>query len=511
MTQVRNRQPLRSPSASRSTKTHQRRFDTIQAKLIRLRQGEAPRVLDLFSGCGGFSLGFTAAGFELAAAIELDVNAARSHGRNFFPGRPEHAQAHDILELEPEDFMASAMPDILPVEAVDVIIGGPPCQAFARVGRAKLRQIAMHPEAYRRDPRAALYLRYVHYVRSLQPLALVMENVIDIMNHGGQNIAQEMAETLEDLGYTVRYTILNAVNYGVPQTRERLFLIGIHRELDVVPGFPAPTHWCDVARGYLGARQVALKHAQLLPAVNFVSPSEAHPELTRAVTASEALRDLPPITLHLDGLLKKGPARYTTLFRYPKRVRPSDYGWLMRNWSGFETTDGIWDHLIRVLPRDYKIFARMQPGDQYPEAHALAGRMLEERLEEERRAGSIIRPGTREYAWLHKQYVPVYDPHKFPNKWRKMEADRPARTLMAHLGKDSYTHIHYDSRQARTISIREAARLQSFPDGFRFEGTMNPAFRQIGNAVPPLLAKAVAETLSGTIRRGLRLLKQKGD
>ena len=91
--------------------------------------------------------------------------------------------------------------------------------------------------------------------------------------------------------------------------------------------------------------------------------------------------------------------------------------------------------------------------------------------------------------------VPPYDASKFPNKWRKMWRDQPARTLMAHLGKDSYSHIHYDSEQARTISVREAARLQSFPDGFVFCGTMNPAFRQIGNAVPPLMAKALAEQI----------------
>jgi DNA (cytosine-5)-methyltransferase 1 len=77
-----------------------------------------------------------------------------------------------------------------------------------------------------------------------------------------------------------------------------------------------------------------------------------------------------------------------------------------------------------------------------------------------------------------------------------MEADAPARTLMAHIGKDTYSHIHYDSSQARTISVREAARLQSFPDGFHFHGTMNPAFRQIGNAVPPLLAHAVYSHLT---------------
>ena len=93
---------------------------------------------------------------------------------------------------------------------------------------------------------------------------------------------------------------------------------------------------------------------------------------------------------------------------------------------------------------------------------------------------------------------------KFPNKWRKMEADLPARTLMAHLGKDSYSHIHYDSAQARTISVREAARLQSFPDGFRFCGTMNPAFRQIGNAVPPLMAFAIAQTMRQTLSASVK-------
>ena len=91
--------------------------------------------------------------------------------------------------------------------------------------------------------------------------------------------------------------------------------------------------------------------------------------------------------------------------------------------------------------------------------------------------------------------IPPYDPGKFPNKWRKLEADLPSRTLMAHIGKDTYSHIHYDSQQARTISVREAARLQSFPDGFEFAGTMNPAFRQIGNAVPPLLSCALAKTI----------------
>src|SRR6185437_2858734 len=161
---------------------------------------------------------------------------------------------------------------------------------------------------------------------------------------------------------------------------------------------------------------------------------------------------------------------------------------------------GIRDHVIRSLPRDYKIFRRMNPGDQYPEAYRHASDLFEERLKLEARNGKAIPPRTKRYEELRSEFVPPYDHTKFPNKWRKMEADLPARTLMAHMGKDSYSHIHYDSEQARTISVREAARLQSFPDGFQFCGTMNPAFRQIGNAVPPLMARALAETMMAVLR-----------
>jgi DNA (cytosine-5)-methyltransferase 1 len=146
----------------------------------------------------------------------------------------------------------------------------------------------------------------------------------------------------------------------------------------------------------------------------------------------------------------------------------------------------------------------MQPGDEYPQAWRHAKDLfLAERAKRQAR-GEAIDEESPAYKKLWAEYVPPYDDTKFPNKWRKMEADRPARTLMAHLGKDSYSHIHYDSAQARTISVREAARLQSFPDGFQFVGTMNPAFRQIGNAVPPLLAAAVAKSVRATLQASVR-------
>ena len=174
----------------------------------------------------------------------------------------------------------------------------------------------------------------------------------------------------------------------------------------------------------------------------------------------------------------------------------------MRTWPGFEAPEeGLRDHVIRYLPRDYELFARLNPGDQYPQAWQHAMNMLAEKIARTAATGeSRSAKALLNIERLRDAIVPPYDASKFPNKWRKMWRDQPARTLMAHLGKDSYSHIHYDSEQARTISVREAARLQSFPDGFVFCGTMNPAFRQIGNAVPPLMAKALAETMMIALR-----------
>jgi DNA (cytosine-5)-methyltransferase 1 len=181
----------------------------------------------------------------------------------------------------------------------------------------------------------------------------------------------------------------------------------------------------------------------------------------------------------------------------------------MREWPGLSAPDTLKDHVIRYLPRDYKLFARLSPGDQYPEAYRTAILMFEEKLTQHRASGDSIEEGSDAWCTLKASIVPPYDHTKVPNTGRKMEPDRPARTLMAHLGKDSYSHIHYDSAQARTISVREAARLQSFPDGFVFCGTMNPAFRQIGNAVPPLLAKSIGTELLAQIRTALAVPARK--
>ncbi len=479
----------------------------IEKKIVRIQNGDKLRVLDLFAGCGGLSLGFHAAGFDIVAAVENDPDAARSHGLNFHGESELHSKARDISS-PPEDLVDELDLGSAP-EAFDVIVGGPPCQAFARVGRPKLREINDHPQAFIHDPRARLYLEWLHYVDVCKPLVVLMENVPDVLNHGGQNIAEETCEVLKQKGFTCGYTLLNAVHYGVPQMRERMFLIGYRQEIVDHVTFPEATHWVDLPLGYEGSRAVALKLLREMNKNNgehahsYIDPPKAGTHLAPAITAIEAIDDLPPINARAQlrsGKLKRGARRFDKPLAWDRSLNASTYAKTMRTWPGFEASDCLLDHVIRYLPRDYELFARMNAGDQYPEAWQHAHAMLAERINALCKKGRVIHTGTKEYERLHRQYVPPYDVNKFPNKWRKMWPDAPARTLLAHLGKDGYSQIHYDSRQARTISVREAARLQSFPDGFVFCGTMNPAFRQIGNAVPPLLAKAIASKIMSTLR-----------
>lgn len=470
--------------------------DPIQWKIDRLATGhEAPRLLDLFSGCGGFSLGFHAAGFDLLGAVEFDRDAAASHAANFHPESPAHALSRDITATSPQQ-LALDLELGDPARAVDVIIGGPPCQAFARIGRAKLRSVRSDQE-FQNDPRAQLYLEYLRYVRHCQPLVILMENVPDILNYFGQNVAEQIAHDLADQGYEVRYTLLNAVHYGVPQLRKRMFLLAYHHRLRVPVTFPAPTHAYELPDGYRdsASRIGMLRQNDLFQnSGHYVDPPSppAGTHLIPAVTAGEALGDLPAF---------RGSASKEQVDRHPYPYAdrpPSTYASGMRHWPGAAPGAGAVRHVTRYLKRDWRIFERMPEGAQYPRAHEVAVELFEAELT--RLGQDAPLDGTEAYAELRKAFVPPYPVDSFPNKWRKLDRHQPSHTLQAHLSKDSYSHIHYDGGQARTVTVREAARLQSFPDSFVFCGSMGAAFRQIGNAVPPLLSRALAQHIQGTLQ-----------
>lgn len=488
------------------------RLATRRQKAARLRTGAPPRVLEICSGCGGLSLGLASAGFELTAHVESDPDTAASYALNFggersaddpwaLPRDMEHGSATDLTTdlglLEPT------------TSAFDVLAAGLPCQAFARIGRSKLRAVLGKDDAFRTDPRAALYLRFLEFVRDTQPLSIIIENVPDILNFGGHNVPEEICVALEEAGYRPAYTILNAAFFGVPQVRERLFIVAITETLDTSPAFPDPTHFLELPRGYQTSRRVALKHVGTDSRYFRAIRDPVH-TLPLAVAVREALDDLPLITEHRTDPRSMRRRKIDQMIPYSSPARNlSGYARTMREWPGFETGTATDGHLVRITPRDFPIFERLPHGADYPQARKLAERMLLETAHA--RGLDVDDRNSHEWNVLRHSIVPPYDPGKFPNKWWKLDPLRPSRTLTAHIGKDTYSHIHYDSRQSRSISVREAARLQSFPDGFRFSGAMNSAFRQIGNAVPPLLGRAVAETLKRQINIGLAKLGAAGD
>lgn len=480
------------------------RLAALRSKIDRLREGAVPRVLELASGCGGLSLGLSSAGFELTAHVEIDAEAAASYALNFGCDRAADdpwATARDMERCSAGDIVEELNLGVPTAQAFDILAAGLPCQAFARIGRSKLRAVSGKEDAFQSDPRAALYRRFLDYVRDTQPLAIVIENVPDILNFGGHNVPEEICDTLDIEGYRTAYTILNAAYFGVPQVRERLFIIAIADTLNVDPKFPDPTHFLELPRGYESSRRVALKHVDE-NSPHFHEVHKPSDELPRAIGVRAALGDLPKISEHRNDPRAMRRRKLDDVLPYREREGgPSDYAQLMRQWPGFETENGTGGHLVRITPRDFPIFRSLPHGADYPQARQLAETMF--------KAAAVAKgltsrdAGTEEWEALRQSIVPPYDPGKFPNKWWKLEPLKPSRTLTAHIGKDTYSHIHYDSHQSRTISVREAARLQSFPDGFRFAGAMNAAFRQIGNAVPPLLGKAVATALKKQIETGV--------
>jgi DNA (cytosine-5)-methyltransferase 1 len=463
-------------------------------------------VFDLFCGAGGMSLGFHAAGFRIVGAADFDERAGQTFQTNFSILQPDappevfFGARGDVQQMD-----LSAIGNRL---APDVLIGGPPCQAFSRVGRAKLESLS--GKGFEEDPRNSLYLHFVDALREWQPRAFVMENVPGMLSVRGANIADAIARRLSSCGYKVGYALLNAAWYGVPQLRERLFFIGFRSDLGLEPVIPEPRHRVETSVGYIHRDEFETLPMPFLEhyRIRVDTAGAAAP----AVPVHEAIGDLPALMDHLED----EEAARITRFRGERKYEgspQSEFSNLMRNWPGLPSPHMLDDHEVRKTPRDYETFARMEEGDRYPEAVRIARERVEENLKRRAAGGESAEAGSREYDAIVASIVPPYGGTRdaesseweevFVDRWRKLFRDQPSWTVPAHLAKDSYSHIHYDARQARMISVREAARLQSFPDGYRFYGNMGDCFRQIGNAVPPLLAKAIALALNPQlIQRG---------
>lgn len=372
--------------------------------------GKRPIGVDLFAGAGGMSLGFEQAGFDVAAAVEYDPIHCSTHEFNF----PDCAAiCRSVADIDGKYIRERSR---IGDRTVDVVFGGAPCQGFSMIGKRALD-----------DPRNSLVYHFVRLVVELKASYFVFENVRGLTVGEHRKFLEEIVSEFRKSGYNVReeYRVLNAVHYGVPQNRHRLFLLGARK------GFPLP-EYPDATHEVNGADDSGSLFRETTP------------------TVWDALRDLPEADdyeelLHRDWV--KARFRKPTAYSAPLRGDeddPEDYS------EPREFDDSLLTSSLRTIHTDLskKRFLETKFGDTEPVSR------------------------------FHK-----LDPKGVCNTIRAGTAsDRGAFT--------SPRPIHPYS--PRCITVREAARLHSYPDWFRFHVTKWHGFRQIGNSVPPLLARAVA-------------------
>jgi DNA (cytosine-5)-methyltransferase 1 len=369
-----------------------------------------PIGVDLFAGAGGMSLGFEQAGFDVAAAIEYDPIYCATHEFNF----PYCATVcRSVVDIDGKYIRDHSRIGDLPV---DVLFGGAPCQGFSMIGKRALD-----------DPRNSLVRHFVRLVVELKASYFVFENVRGLTIGAHQKFLEEIIAEFRNNGYRVveDYQVLNAAHHGVPQNRQRLFLMGARKGFPL-PEYPEPTH--EVV-------------GEADPRSLFSRPTP---------TVWDALQDIPEADdyeelLHRDWV--KAPFK-----------KPTDYSAPLRGGEGD--------------PQDYSIPRKFDSSLLTSSLRTIHTALSKKRFLE-------TRPGDTE---------PI-------SRFHKLDPDGVCNTIRAGTASDrgaftSPRPIHPYS--ARCITVREAARLHSYPDWFRFHVTKWHGFRQIGNSVPPLLARAVA-------------------
>jgi DNA (cytosine-5)-methyltransferase 1 len=368
-----------------------------------------PIGIDLFAGAGGLSLGFEQAGFDVVAAVEIDPIHAAAHKYNF----PNCAVlARSVTDLTGHDIRAAAK---IGDARVDVVFGGAPCQGFSLIGHRALD-----------DPRNSLVRDFVRIVTELEARCFVFENVRGLTVGRHQAFLAELIQTFEEAGYAVRqkWQVLNAVAYGVPQDRQRLFLLGARRG-ERIPKYPSA-----LTKG----------------------PKDFRSRLPLAPTCEQALADLPD-------------AGDFACLETTDEVA-------VRRWPGVSSA---YAQQMRCMTNDAWHFGH--PRIWNPHLLTSSARTDHSSISKDR--FERTQPGTVE---------PI-------SRFFRLHAHGVSNTLRA--GTDSargaFTSprpIHY--RLARCVTVREMARLHGFPDWFRFHETKWNGARQIGNSVPPPLARAVA-------------------
>lgn len=411
--------------------------------------------IDLFAGAGGLSEGFIQAGFAPVAHVEIEnsaCNTLRTRAAfhylkankkyDVYLKYLEGGISRDQLYAEiPQEILntiinlpigaennteiQSTIDKFLGRQKVDLIIGGPPCQAYSLVGRSRSKT------KMEGDPRNFLFQQYAQYLEKYQPKMFVFENVLGLKSAKKGHYLNEMKTLFDEKGYYIHLYTLEARNFGVLQNRKRIVILGWQKQLNL-----------DI-------------------------PNLEEIRLENRYQVSELLSDLPEIEAG-------GGADKNLKYRTPTTEYLKTYA--LRN-----GIDILTQHIARPHRQQDKEIYRIAVQKWGNQHERLNYNDLPDRLK------------------THRNRSSFYD------RFKVVAGDLPySQTVVAHIAKDGHYYIHPDIKQNRSITVREAARLQSFPDNYYFEGEKEgagrtAAFKQIGNAVPPLMAKAIAETLKKLI------------
>lgn len=365
------------------------------------------RVIDLFCGTGAFSKGFEQTGdFDVVFGVDIKTASMRTFAAN-------HAKALAVCS----DIRSIAVRDVAEKlgRKVDVIVAGPPCQGFSSI-----RPFRSINET---DSRNTLFEQLVVFVNFFRPNVVVFENVVGLITHRSGTILKQIQESLETLGYSTAVGVLNAVSFGVPQKRERVFVVGRRGRRRI--SLPEPTHYYD---GRSMAGSLAVRPMSLFGL-----------DLARPVTVEEAIFDLPPVE----------PGQ--TVVEYQQRPA-SGYARARRKKSRRLTLHSATRHTPRMV--------------------------------------EIIRKAGRN-RWALPDGLTSSG---FSSSYSRLDADEPATTITVNFVHPASNRCIHPC-QDRALTPREGARLQGFDDDFMFCGSRTEIVKQIGEAVPPLLGKAVAKAV----------------
>jgi DNA (cytosine-5)-methyltransferase 1 len=380
------------------------------------------RAIDLFCGAGGLSQGFRAANYDLSYALDKDQDSIASYRRNH---AGVEAECLSITDRTAEQIAEAAG------GPVDVIVGGPSCQTFSTAGRK-------NGWVRKGDPRNDLWKQMLSLVEYLRPKAFLLENVPGMVYWKKGEFGAQVLDEFGSLGYAVSKDILLAADYGVPQRRRRLFIVGILGDKPFV--FPEKTHLGGWRRDYLEQWERKRKEQGLL----------------RHIRTWEAIGDLPQATANGEVSAVPDPGRLTP---FSRRMRARRRTGIITGHTPFPIST---DHL--------DLIGHVPQGGTWRD---IPRHLLPDRYRGMRRTDST-------------------------NLFGRLAPDLPAYTITTQFNNVTtgcFTHPYFD----RALTQREAARIQTFPDGYEFVGTTTSVCRQIGNAVPPLLAHVLAAGIAKAV------------